>query len=47
MLFVGGAGSRGVKLLLKGGGDAITPLHDAVQNNHPEIARLLIQFGGK
>ena len=43
----GTGGSRGVNLLLKGGDNRITALHDAVDNNHPEIARLLLQFGGK
>ena len=43
----GTGGSRGVNLLLKGGDNGITALHDAVDNNHPEIARLLLQFGGK
>lgn len=38
---------RAVNLLLKGGKTGITALHDAVENNHLDIARLLMQFGGK
>ena len=48
LLFIrSSGGSRGVNLLLKGGENGMTALHDAVDNNHPEIARLLLQFGGK
>ena len=38
---------RAVNLLLKGGENGITALHDAVENSHLEITRLLMQFGGK
>ncbi len=46
LILIGSEEARRVNLLLATP-EGITPLHDAVTNNQTEIAKLLLQHGGK